>query len=447
MTRPPPTRYAQSGDISIAYQVIGDGPLDLIVTPGHVSHLDHAWEAPSFARCLRRLASFSRLILFDKRGTGLSDREAGIPSLEQRMDDIRAVLDSAGSQRAAILGVSEGGPMSALFAASYPERTEALILYGTRARTAWAPDYPWGTRIENIDASEREMRKTWGSPESVHEMLEGWLAPSMANDKRFCEWAGAQMRLGASPGAAVALRRMNRAIDVRDILPSIHVPTLVMRRAEDQGSSIGSSRHLAEHIPDAKYVELQGNAHMYFVGDADAFVDEIQEFLTGKRSAPESDRILATVVLTDICDSTRRAAEIGDQRWRDLLERHNVVAQGAIARFNGRAIKSTGDGVLATFNGPARAIRCAFAIRDEAGRLGLAVRSGLHAGEIELIGDDIGGIAVHAAARVAAQAGVNEVWTSRTVKDLVAGSGLEFTERGEFNLKGIPGSWPLFTAD
>ena len=242
MTRPPPTRYAQSGDISIAYQVIGDGPLDLIVTPGHVSHLDHAWEEPSFARCLRRLASFSRLILFDKRGTGLSDREAGIPSLEQRMDDIRAVLDSAGSQRAAILGVSEGGPMSALFAATYPVRTEALILYGTRARTAWAPDYPWGARMENIDASEREMRKTWGSPESVRQMLEGWLAPSMANDERFCEWAGEQMRLGASPGAAVALRRMNRTIDVRDILPSIHVPTLILRRAEDPGASIENSR-------------------------------------------------------------------------------------------------------------------------------------------------------------------------------------------------------------
>jgi len=447
MTQVPTTQYAESGDISIAYQVIGNGPLDLIVTPGHISHLDNAWEEPSFARCLRRLASFSRLILFDKRGTGLSDREAGIPSLEQRMDDIRAVMDSAGSQRAAILGVSEGGPMSALFAATYPERTEALILYGTRARTAWAPDYPWGMRLEDVDARDREMRKTWGSPEGVRQRLAGWLAPSMANDEHFREWAGRQMRLGASPGAAVALLRMNRTIDVRAVLPSIHVPTLILRRTDDRSTPIEHSRYLAEHIPGAKYVELQGDAHYYFVGDADAFVDEIQEFLTGERSAPEADRVLATVLLTDICDSTRHAAEIGDRHWRDLLERHNAVAKGAIARLRGRTIKSTGDGVLATFDGPARAIRCAFAIRDEVGRLGLAVRAGLHTGEIELIGDDIGGIAVHAAARVAAQAGVNEVWTSRTVKDLVAGSGLEFTERGDFALKGIPGSWQLFTVD
>jgi pimeloyl-ACP methyl ester carboxylesterase len=442
-----PTQYAQSGEISIAYQVTGNGPLDVIMTPGFVSHLDHSWEEPSFARCLRRLASFCRLIQFDKRGTGLSDREAGVPSLEQRMDDIRAVMDSAGSQRAAILGISEGGPMSALFAATYPERTEALILYGTYARTAWAPDYPWGARLDNADARDEEVRRTWGTPASVRGMLADWLAPTMVDDEGFCEWMGKHVRLGASPGAAIALRRMNRVIDVRDVLSSIHVPALVLRRADDPSARIESSRYLAEHIPGAKYVELQGNAHLYFVGDADAFVDEIQEFLTGERSAPESDRILATVLLTDICDSTKRAAEIGDQRWRDLLERHNAVAQAAIVRFRGRIIKSTGDGVLATFDGPARAIRCAFAVRDEVGRLGLEVRAGLHTGEIELIGDDIGGIAVNAAARVASQAGVNEVWTSRTVKDLVAGSGLEFTERGDFDLKGIPGSWPLFTVD
>jgi class 3 adenylate cyclase len=363
------------------------------------------------------------------------------------MDDIRAVMDSVGSQRAAILGISEGGPMSALFAATYPERTEALILYGTYARTAWAPDYPWGARLDNAAARDEEVRRTWGAPASVRGMLADWLAPTMAHDEGFCEWMGKHLRLGASPGAAVALRRMNRLIDVRDVLSSIHVPALVLRRADDPSAQIGPSRYLAEHIPGAKYVELQGNAHLYFVGDADAFVDEIQEFLTGERLAPESDRILATVLLTDICDSTRRAAEIGDQRWRNLLERHNGVAQGAIARFRGRIIKSTGDGVLATFDGPARAIRCAFAIRDEVGRLGLAIRAGLHTGEIELIGDDIGGIAVHTAARVAAHAGVNEVWTSRTVKDLVAGSALEFTERGDFELKGIPGGWPLFTVD
>jgi pimeloyl-ACP methyl ester carboxylesterase/class 3 adenylate cyclase len=447
MTHPPPTQYAQSGDISIAYQVSGDGPIDLIVSPGYVSHLDLAWEEPSYARCLERLGSFARLIRFDKRGTGLSDREAGIPSLEQRMDDIRAVLDGAGSRRAAILGVSEGGPMSVLFAATYPERTEALVLYGTYARTAWAPDHSWRPPIADVEARDAEMRKSWGTPAHVRMLLASWLAPSMVNDECFCEWAGRYMRLGASPGAAVALRRMNRTIDVRDVLSTLHVPTLVLRHRDDPGSPIEDSRYLADRIPGAKFVELPGDAHFYFVGDSNAFVDEIEEFLTGARSAGEPDRVLATVLVTDICDSTGRASEMGDRRWRELLERHNDVTQRAVARHRGRSIKSTGDGVLATFDGPARAIRSAFAIRDELRRIGLTIRAGLHAGEIELLGQDIAGIAVHAAARVAAQAGVNEVWTSRTVRDLVAGSGLEFIERGEFELKGIPGSWPLFTVD
>jgi pimeloyl-ACP methyl ester carboxylesterase/class 3 adenylate cyclase len=444
MTQLPETRYAQSGDVSIAFQVTGNGPIDLIMTPGFVSHLEHSWDEPSFSDCLRRFAQFCRLIRFDKRGTGLSDRDAGIPSLEQRMDDIRAVMDCAGSQRAAILGISEGGPMSALFAATYPERTEALILYGTYARTSWAPDYPWGIRAEEAAARDDEVRKTWGSAAATHRMVAEWLAPEMADDERFCEWAGKHLRLGASPGAAVALRRMNRTIDVRDILPSIHVPALVLRRINDPGNSLDDSRYLAEHIPGAKFIELPGQAHLHFVGDGDAFVDEIQEFLTGERPAPEPDRILATVLLTDIADSTRRAAELGDQRWRELLGHHNDLARKAIARFRGRAVKSTGDGFLATFDGPARAIRCAFAIRDESRQLGLAIRSGLHTGEVELIGDDIGGIAVHFAARVAAKAKADEVWTSRTVKDLVAGSGLAFSAQGEFDLKGIPGTWPLF---
>jgi len=447
MAHPPATQYAQSGDVSIAYQVSGDGPIDLIVSPGYVSHLDLAWEEPSYARCLERLGSFARLIRFDKRGTGLSDREAGIPSLEQRMDDIRAVLDGAGSRRAAILGVSEGGPMSVLFAATYPERTEALILYGTYARTAWAPDHPWRPSLADAEARDVEARKSWGTPSHVRMLLASWLAPSLANDERFCEWAGRYIRLGASPGAAVALRRMNRTIDVRDVLSTLHVPTLILRHRDDAGSPIEDSRYLADRIPGAKFVELPGDAHFYFVGDSDAFVDEIEEFLTGTRSAREPDRVLATVLVTDICDSTRRASEMGDRRWRELLERHNDVTQRAVARYKGRSIKSTGDGVLATFDGPARAIRSAFAIRDEVRRIGLTIRAGLHAGEIELLGQDIAGIAVHAAARVAAQAGVNEVWTSRTVRDLVAGSGLEFTERGEFELKGIRGSWPLFTVD
>ncbi|MFO1304843.1 MAG: alpha/beta fold hydrolase [Burkholderiales bacterium] len=444
---PPPTQYAQSGDISIAYQVSGDGPIDLVLTPGYISHLDLAWEEPSSARFLERLASFSRLIRFDKRGTGLSDREAGVPSLEQRMDDIRAVLDSVGSKRAAILGISEGGPMSILFAASYPERTSALILYGTYARAAWAPDYAWRPRIEDWESREAEIRKSWGSPAHIRKMVAGWLAPSMASDERFCEWMGRYSRMGASPGAAVALARMNRTIDVREVLPTLHVPTLVLRRKDDAGSPVEDSRYLADRIPGAKFVELAGDAHFSFVGDSDAFVDEIEEFLTGERSMHEPDRVLATVLITDICGSTTRAAEMGDRQWRDLLGRHNEVTQRAVARHRGRLIKSTGDGVLATFDGPARAIRSAFAIRDEVARLGLVIRAGLHAGEVELLGEDIAGIAVHTAARVAAQAGDNEVWTSRTVRDLVAGSGLEFTARGEFALKGIEGSWPLFTVD
>lgn len=444
---PSPTQYAQSGDISIAYQVTGTGPIDLIMTPGFVSHLEHAWEQPLYVHMLRRLASFCRLIRFDKRGTGLSDREAGIPSLEQRMDDIRAVLDAAGSKRAAILGISEGGPMSILFAATYPERTEALILYGTYARSAWAPDYPWGSRLDDVEEAEAKRRLTWGSSDSVHAMVAGWLAPSLADDQPFCAWMGKLIRLGASPGAAVALQRMNRSIDVRDVLPSIHVPTLVLCRADDAGDYREPCKHIADHIPGARFVELEGRDHLPFAGDADTFVDEIQEFLTGERSTREPDRILATVLFTDIADSTRQAAAMGDQRWRALLDQHNALAQRVIARFRGRAIKSTGDGYLATFDGPARAIRCALAMRDEIGRLGLALRAGLHTGEIELIGDDIGGIAVHTAARVAAHADANEVWASRVVRDLVGGSGLEFCERGEFELKGIPGTWPLFTVD
>jgi pimeloyl-ACP methyl ester carboxylesterase/class 3 adenylate cyclase len=440
----PETRYAQSGDVSIAYQVTGSGPVDLIMTPGFVSHLDHCWEEPSFSRCLQRMAAFCRLIRFDKRGTGLSDRDAGIPSLEQRMDDIRAVMDSAGSARAAILGISEGGPMSVLFAATYPERTEALILYGTSPRSTWAPDYPWGIPVEEAAADDDDVRQSWGSPEATRRLVAGWLAPEMADDERFCEWTGKLTRLGASPGAAIALRRMNRLIDVRNVLPSIHVPTLVLRRVGDQGASIEGSRYLLEHIPGAKFVELPGSAHFHFVGDADAFADEIQEFLTGERAASEPDRILATVLLTDIADSTRRAAELGDQRWRQLLGDHNLIAKKAIARFRGRTIKSTGDGFLATFDGPARAVQCAFAIRQASRQLGLGIRAGLHTGEVELMGDDIGGIAVHLAARVAANAKADEVWTSRTVRDLVAGSGLVFSERGDFELKGIPGTWPLY---
>jgi len=436
----PETRYTQSGDVSIAYQVTGSGPLDLLIVPGFISHLEQAWEDPGYSRFLRRLASFSRLIRFDKRGTGLSDRIAGMPTLEQRMDDVRAVMDATGSERAALFGISEGGPMSILFAATYPERTSALILYGSIARGSWAPDYPWGARFgDERDAWLEGWRKNWGGPYAV----EMW-APSVAQDPQFRQWWAKYLRLGASPSAVISIFQMNAALDVRDILAALHVPTLVLHRSGDRPINVGHGRYLAEHIPGARFVELSGEDHLWWVGDPASIVDEVQEFLTGDRPAIEADRVLATVLFTDIVESTRRATELGDRRWRDLLDRHNVIMQTEINRFRGHAIKSTGDGFLATFDGPARALHCALAASEQIGQLGIEVRSGLHTGEVELMDGDVGGIAVHIAARVSGQAGAGEVWTSRTVKDLVAGSRFKFSERGPHSLKGIAGDWPLF---
>jgi class 3 adenylate cyclase len=437
----PETRYAQSGDVSIAYQVIGTGPLDLLIVPGFISHLEHAWEDPAYSRFLQRLASFSRLILFDKRGTGLSDRIAGIPTLEQRMDDVRAVMDATSSGRAALFGISEGGPMSILFAATYPQRASALILYGSIARGAWAPDYPWGTKFDESWENWLEgWRKGWGEPYA----LELW-APSVADDAQFRQWWAKYLRLGASPSAVINIFRLNAAIDVRDILPTLHVPTLVLHRSGDRPISVEEGRYLAEHIPGAEFVELRGADHLWWVGESEVIVNEIQQFLTGERPATEPDRVLATILFTDIVGSTTRAAELGDRRWRNLLDRHNAVVRTEIDRFKGHAVKSTGDGFLATFDGPARAIHCAFAVHEEMERLGIETRSGLHAGEIELIDGDVGGIAVHIAARVLERANAGEVWVSRTVKDLVAGSRFKFSEQGAYNLKGIEGDWPLFT--
>ena len=435
----PETRYARNGDINIAYQVIGDGPLDLVIVPGFVSHVEAAWEEPAYARFLHRLASFSRLILFDKRGTGLSDRVAGVATLEQRMDDARAVMDAVGSQRAALFGISEGGPMSALFAATYPERTSALILYGTFAKFLWAPDHAWGPTREGVEKWFEHMQREWGGPFN----LESW-APTVAHDERFRQWWARYLRLSASPGAVIANWRMNMEIDVRHILSTLHVPTLVLHRAGDQSVEVENSRYNAERIPAAKYVELAGNDHLWWVGDTDAIGDEIEEFLTGARQASETDRVLATILFTDIVDSTKRAAEMGDRQWHDLLDGHHRMVRHEINRFKGRAIKNTGDGFLATFDGPARAIRCAHAIGEGVKQLGIEIRAGLHTGEIELIGDDVGGIAVHIAARVLAQAGAGQVWASRTVKDLVAGSGFRFLDHGLHTLKGIEGEWRLF---
>jgi pimeloyl-ACP methyl ester carboxylesterase len=436
------TRYARSGEVNIAYQVVGEGPLDLVFVSGWVSNLDVMWEEPSFARFLRRLASFSRLILFDKRGTGLSDRvpEADLPTLEARMDDVRAVLDAVGAERAALLGHSEGGPMCLLFAATYPERTVALVLIGTYARRLVAHGYPFGAEPEAYDAFLREIADEWGGAVGLEAR-----APSLVDDTRFRTWWSDYLRMSASPGAALALTRMNGQIDVRPALETIGVPTLVVHRTGDRSLPVEGARYLAERIRGARLVELPGIDHLPFVGDQDAILDEIEEFLTGVRRGAGNDRVLATVLFTDIVGSTERAAKLGDREWRDLLDSHHLLVRRALESWRGIEVDTAGDGFLATFDGPARAIRCACAIRDAIRGLGLEIRAGLHTGECEVHGETVAGIAVHIGARVAALAGPGEVLVSSTVRDLVAGSGIEFAEHGEHELKGVPGRWRLYS--
>jgi pimeloyl-ACP methyl ester carboxylesterase len=435
----PETRYAKSGDLNIAYQVVGEGPLDLVYVPGWVSNIEAMWEEPSHARLLGRLAAFSRLILFDKRGTGLSDPVPldRLPTLEERMDDVRAVMDAAGSDRAAIFGSSEGGLMSVLFAATSPERIEALITLAIYATRLWSPEYPWAPKPEDRAAEIEEIERTWGG-----EMDISSLAPSA--DEAFKRRAVAYLRRSASPGAAVALLRMNSLIDVREVLPTISVPTLVLQRVEDRDVNVEEGRWIARQIPGAKYVELPGDEHLIWAGDVDAVVDEVEEFLTGRRPVHEPDRILATVLFTDIVGSTERAASLGDRRWRELVGEHDSLVRRQLERFQGREVDTAGDGFLATFDGPARAIRCADSVRTAVRGLGLEVRAGLHTGECEIAGDSVRGIAVHTGARVAALAGGGEVLVSSTVKDLVAGSGIEFEDRGIRELKGVPGEWRLY---
>lgn len=438
----PQTRYARSGEINIAYQVVGNGSLDLVCVMGWVSHLDLYWEEPTAARFLNRLASFSRLILFDKRGTGLSDRVPikDLPTLEQRMDDVRAVMDAVSSARAALLGVSEGGPMSALFAATYPERTAALVMYGSYARRMWDTDHPWAPTEDDRDSWLRHIYEEWGTPLDLDER-----APSAAKDPRFRQWWATYLSRSASPGAALALSTMNAEIDIRHVLGTIRVPTLILHRADDHTLRVEGARYMAERILGAKYVELPGEDHLPWVGDQDAILDEIEEFLTGVRRGPESDRVLATVMFLDVVGSTERAAALGDRGWRDLLESYYAVVRRELERYRGREVDTAGDGLLATFDGPARAIRCAVAACQAVKSLGIETRAGLHTGEVEMLGDSIGGIAVHIGARVGAMAGPNEVLVSSTVKDLVAGSGIEFQDRGIHSLKGVPGEWRLFT--
>ena len=440
----PETRYARSAEGRVAYQVVGDGPLDLVFISSWVSNVEVLWEQASFARFLRRLATFSRLLCFDKRGSGISDPVplAAMPTLEQWTDDVRTVMDGVGSKRAALLGVTEGAQMAMLFAATYPERTSALILVNTCARALRDVDYPWGLPADRVSRFLQQLEERWGTGSTVDT-----IAPSIAHDERFRRLYARYERLALSPRAIATMMAAFLERDLRGVLPSIRVPTLVLHRGGNRYMRVGHGRYLAEHIPRAKYVELHGEDHLSYAGDTETMLGEIEEFLTGVRPLPESDRVLATVLFTDIVTSTERSAQVGDRRWKDLLDEHDTLIRRELERHRGRLVKNTGDGILATFDGPARAIRCAQAIAASLKALEIEVRAGLHTGEVELRGEDVTGIGVNITARVMDAAGAGEVVVSSTVKDLVAGSGLRFADRGTHDLRGVPGEWRLFAVE
>lgn len=433
-------RYARSGDLRIAYQQFGDGEFDLLISPGFISNLDLAWEMPPFRMILDRLGSFARCVVFDKRGTGLSDRDLGFGSLEERMDDLRAVLDDAGIERAALFGYSEGGPLSLLFAASYPERVSALALYGSMARVLEAPDYTIGLPADAMSWFVGRVEELWGAGEALR-----FFVQHIPDDAATRELAARYERSAASPKMAARILRHNIEIDIRGILPAITVPTVVLHSAGDPVAAQPLGRYLADHIPAATYIERPGRFHMTWDPTRAWFLDEVEAFLTGHRPAPiASERMLATVLFTDIVGSTDQAARLGDRAWRRVLDDHDARAHQVVQRHGGRVVKTTGDGLLAVLDSPSRAVACATAIRDAVGPLGLRIRAGVHTGEVERRGDDVGGIGVHIGARIAALAGVDEVWVSRTVRDLTAGSDLGFAERGCHPLKGVPGEWELY---
>jgi len=433
----PSTRYAKSGNVHVAYQVFGEGEIDLVFFPGFVSNIETYWEEPSFARWLNKLASFARVITFDKRGTGLSDRVESLPTMDERMDDVRAVMDAAGSQKAAVFGLSEGGSFATLFAAHYPERCRALVLWG-----AFAKFSSWFATPEKLEKFFEYVEKDWGTGAN----LNAW-APSKKDDPVFRAWFARRERTAASPAAAIALMRMNSMIDISGILPYVHVPTLVIHRTQDTVVNVEGGRQLAKSIPNARLLEVPGIDHLPYLGDdSDQLTDEVAEFLTGVKPATGGDRILATVLLTDIVDSTKRAEAMGDRRWRELLDAHNAIIRRELTRFRGVEVKTTGDGFLATFDGPGRAIHCSLSLIPAIRPLGIEIRAGLHTGEVEVGKNDVRGIAVHVAARVAAQAQAGECLVTRTVKDLVAGADIRFTECGKRDLKGLAEPVDLFAA-
>jgi pimeloyl-ACP methyl ester carboxylesterase len=440
--RMPETHYAHVGEISIAYQVIGDGPIDLVHIPSWITNVEENWNDPGYARFLRRLASFSRLIVFDKRGTGLSDRVIATQMLEQRIDDLQAVMAAVGSENAALFGSTEGSAMCALFAATYPKRTRALVMYGAYARRMRSIDYPWAPNEEERQDLYNAIQQDWGGPVGVQ-----WLAESAKDDEQFCRWWSGYLRRSSSPGAALAMAQMNTSIDIRRILPTIGVPTLVIHRVDDPLCPVEGARYIASNIPGAQYVELPGSSHLPFVGDTDALLDPVEEFLTGTPPAMNLDRVLTTILVIDIVDSTGRAIELGDMRWYTLLESFRMTVRQALDRFRGEERNITGDGIVATFDGPGRAIHCACTIAQAVRPMGIEIRAGLHTGECTLSRANLDGIAPHIAARASALADGSEIVVTSTVQALVAGSGIRFASRGRHTLKGIPGIWELFAVE
>lgn len=434
------TRYAKSGEYHIAYQTHGSGDIDLIWAPSYFSHIEAQMEESSFRRFVARLGTFARVILFDKRGTGLSDRVAQLPGLDERMDDFRAVLDAAGSEKAALLGTCEGGALSALFAATYPERTRALILANSFARATATADYPWADALEEWQRHAESISDTWGTGEYLNHF-----APSVADDPRVKEWWPRFQRMAVSPSAIRTLLLMNSEVDVRSVLASVSVPTLVMHSLGDRLCRIEESRYMAERIAAAAFIEVPGEDHYIWFDGADRVADEIERFLTGTLRPAEPDRALLTILFVDIVNSTGKAAELGDRAWRDLLDSYYALVRSELERNRGREVDTAGDGLLAVFDGPARAIRTALAIADRIQRFGLTVRAGIHTGESEIAGDDVRGITVHIGSRVAAKARDTEVLVTSTVRDLVVGSGFSFADRGSHSLKGVPGRWRLYS--